>query len=328
MINAPPVSAGGAFLSAGICPPFLPPHLLYFLPMDTTTDIPRYPATRPLALAHKPLLDPLFAVLQPRVSELTFANLYLFREAHAYRLTLVEDSTVVLGQGYGGEEYFLPPLGGDVAGVLRLLLERGMTLYGADEPFAARYLAGEGVVVEEDRDAFDYLHLRKELAELPGNRFHKKKNRINYFIVRHSFSVAVYGATHREGCLALLGEWRRVRGGIDSPSLELETKAAAEALLLTDRLGLEGVVVLVEGRVAAFALGERLNRDTAVCHFEKADPFMEGVSQLVDREFNRLLFADCTYTNREQDLGEPGLRAAKLSYHPVELVKKFRARRA
>lgn len=295
--------------------------------MDTMTAIPCYPASRPLTIDDKPLLDPLFSRLQPRVSELTFANLYLFREAHAYRLTLVGDSPVVLGKGYGGEGYFLPPLGGDVAGALRLLFDGGMPLYGADEPFVARYLAGEGVVVEEDRDAFDYLHLRQELAELPGNRFHKKKNRVNYFTARHSCSVEVYGAAHREGCLALLGEWRRVRDGVDSPSLELETRAAEEALTLAEVLGLQGVVVLVEGRVAAFALGEQLNRDTAVCHFEKGEPFMEGVTQLVDREFSRLLFTGCTYVNREQDLGEPGLRAAKLSYHPVELVKKFRARR-
>jgi hypothetical protein len=79
--------------------------------------------------------------------------------------------------------------------------------------------------------------------------------------------------------------------------------------------------------VRAFAIGERLNGDTAVCHFEKADHFMEGLSQLVNREFCRLLFSDCTYVNREQDLGEPGLRNAKLSYHPVELVKKYRMRR-
>ena len=48
--------------------------------------IPPYPASRPLALTDKPLLDELFALLQPRISEFTFANLYLFRAAHAYRL--------------------------------------------------------------------------------------------------------------------------------------------------------------------------------------------------------------------------------------------------
>jgi hypothetical protein len=126
----------------------------------------------------------------------------------------------------------------------------------------------------------------------------------------------------------LLNEWRRVRDAAGSTSLDPETAAAAEALELAGVLGLEGLVITVEGRVGAFALGERLNLETAVCHFEKADPFMEGISQLVDREFCRRLFTDCTYVNREQDLGEPGLRSAKLSYHPVELVRKFRLRKA
>ncbi len=52
-------------------------------------EIPHYPTTAPLALPHKPLLDEVFIRLQPKVSELTFANLYLFRAAHGYRLTMV-----------------------------------------------------------------------------------------------------------------------------------------------------------------------------------------------------------------------------------------------
>ena len=103
----------------------------------------------------------------------------------------------------------------------------------------------------------------------------------------------------------------------------MEVEAASEALQSAEELGLEGVVIFVNGAVAAFSLGERLNKDTAVCHFEKADPFMEGLNQLVNREFARLLFQDCRYLNREQDLGDVGLRNAKLSYHPVDLVKKY-----
>ncbi|MBP1751231.1 MAG: hypothetical protein H6Q57_67, partial [Geobacteraceae bacterium] len=87
-----------------------------------------------------------------------------------------------------------------------------------------------------------------------------------------------------------------------------------------------GLVVLVEGVVKAFVLGEKLNDTTSVCHFEKADPFLEGLYQLVDREFCRRCFTECTYVNREQDLGEPNLRVSKLSYHPVELIKKYKVR--
>jgi hypothetical protein len=98
-------------------------------------------------------------------------------------------------------------------------------------------------------------------------------------------------------------------------------------LEMASMLGLEGLIAFVDGEVRAFVLGEKLNDVTSLCHFEKADPFLDGLYQLIDREFCRLCFTESIYVNREQDLGEPNLRASKLSYHPVELVKKFRVRK-
>jgi hypothetical protein len=291
-------------------------------------EIHGWPASRPLELDDKPHLDSVLDRLQPRISELTFAGLYLFRTAHAYRLSMVGTSPVLLAQAYDGTPYFLPPLSGEPGEAARLLLEEGLTLYGTDRTFIGEHLQGMALESTEDRDNSDYLYLRSDLAELPGNRFHKKKNRISYFSGRHEFTIEPYCEEYREGCLELLAEWQRVRSGIESRSLELETAANREALAMADRLGLEGLVVLVEGKVKAFVLGERLNRDTSVCHFEKAEPFLEGLYQLVDQEFNRRLFTDCTWVNREQDLGEPNLRESKLSYHPVELVTKLRVRKA
>jgi hypothetical protein len=295
----------------------------------TYMDFPRFPESRSMELNDRVVLDPIFARLQPRISEFTFANLYLFRTAHAYRISAVGDSLVVLGKGYGGEEYFLPPLDGDVAKAAELLLGEERVLYGADEGFVKDFLLKmDGIDITEDRDSFDYLYLRQELAELPGNRFHKKKNRINYFTNRHSFEVELYSEKYLNGSLRLLDEWRRVRSGIDSPSLMMEAEATVEALQMTAQLGLEGLVVLVDGEVKAFVLGEKLNDTTSLCHFEKADPFMDGLYQLIDREFCRRCFTECTYVNREQDLGEANLRHSKLSYHPLEMIRKFRAKKA
>lgn len=287
-------------------------------------EIPAYPQTRPLHLSNKQLLDTLFRRLQPRVSELCFAGLYLFRQAHDYHLTMVGDAVVALGGGYDGRRYFLPPLRGDVPSALETLFSRGLELYAADEPFLAHHPLGAEFEAVEDRDSFDYLYSRDDLAALPGNRFHKKKNRINYFLGRHRHRTELYEKKHGNGCRQLLEMWREVASREHNPSLELEVAAAHEALAMADVLGLRGVVVSVEERIVAFSLGERLNRDTAVCHFEKTDPFMEGLAQLINREFAAFLFGECRFVNREQDLGIAGLRSAKLSYHPLELVKKYR----
>ncbi len=290
--------------------------------------IPPYPESRSLELVDKVFFDTVFARLQPRISEFSFANLYLFRKAHVYGVSMVGDSPVVFGRGYDGGEYFLPPLGGDIGMALATLLDDGRSLYGADESLVDSFLRNEkSVEITEDRDSFDYLYLRRELADLPGNRFHKKKNRVSYFTSRHDHTVEPYSRQHLQGSMELLEEWRRVRAGLESPSLMQEADAAMEALQLADQLGLKGVVVLVEGEVKAFVLGEKLNGTTSVCQFEKADPFLEGLYQFADKEFSRLCFTECDYVNREQDLGEPNLRRSKLSYHPVELVKKFRVRK-
>jgi len=290
--------------------------------------IPSYPSARALELDDKSFFDNLFHSLQPSISEFSFGNLFLFRRAHDYRLSKIGDSHIILGRSYDGREYFLPTLSGETGSALEILFGDGLCLYGGGEDFLVRYLSDAGdLEICEDRDSFDYLYLRQDLAELPGNRYHKKKNRINYFTTRHNYSVEAFSREHVDGVVRLLREWYRIRSSSSSRSLPLEVEAAEEGAHMAEQLGLEGLVVLVEGEVRAYVLGERLNRFTSVCHFEKADPFIEGLYQVADREFNRRCFTDCMYVNREQDLGEASLRKSKLSYHPVELVKKFYVQR-
>lgn len=292
--------------------------------MTDIASIPIFPASRPLDLVDKPLFDALFAALQPQISELTFAGLYLFRQAHCYRICRVAEVVVVLGRGYDGSDYAMPPLTSEPAAVIAALLAAGLTLYGLEKSWIEQHLVPGTFQVIADRDNFDYLYRREELATLTGRRFHKKQNRVHYFARRHEHQVEPYGPQHLVGSLALLTEWSRLHSDSNSGSLAAEIVACTEALQQSEPLGLQGVVVLVGERVVAFALGEKLNRETAVCHFEKVDPFLDGVGQLVNREFARLLFTDCPVLNREQDLGEAGLREAKLSYHPVALVEKCR----
>ena len=265
-------------------------------------------------------------MLQPLVSELSFANLFLFRHVHHYAVTTVADSLVIFGCGYDGQPYFLPPSPASGERLPADCCRKGIPSTAPTNSLLRTTWRAVAMHVAEDRDNDDYLYLRSELAELPGNRFHKKKNRINYFAFRHNYSVEPFCRRHLQGALQLLDEWQRVHADSMSRSLAAETAATREGLELAEELGLSGVVVLTEGKVAAFALGEQLNDTTAVCHFEKADPFLEGLAQLVNREFSRSQPAGCLYINREQDLGESGLREAKRSYHPVGMIRKFRVK--
>ena len=50
------------------------------------SDIPALPEMRPLSLGHRGVLHPLFAELQPQQSELTFTNLFIWRDAYQLHL--------------------------------------------------------------------------------------------------------------------------------------------------------------------------------------------------------------------------------------------------
>ena len=49
---------------------------------------------------------------------------------------------------------------------------------------------------------------------------------------------------------------------------------------------------------------------------------MEGAYAMINQQFLLHEAAGFRYVNREEDLGEPGLRQAKESYHPVFMMEK------
>ena len=80
------------------------------------------------------------------------------------------------------------------------------------------------------------------------------------------------------------------------------------------------------GVPTAFCVGSRIGEDTVCVHFEKALPQVQGAYAVINREFVRAMlgkYPQLRYINREDDMGLANLRTAKLSYHPIALLKKF-----
>jgi len=181
-----------------------------------------------------------------------------------------------------------------------------------------------GIMVQESRDHWDYLYLVQELIELKGNKFHKKKNLLNQFVKKYDFTYVELEQTYIEHALALQTEWCLWKECFNSPALDAENKVIIRIFHDFDKIkGLFGAGLLVDQKMIAYTVAEELEPDTLVIHFEKGCPNYKGVYQAINQLFLKNSASGYKYVNREQDLGELGLRKAKESYHPVGYLKKY-----
>ena len=279
-----------------------------------------YPLSTKLTRALRPLLHPFFRQLQDGISEFTFANLYLFRSAHNYTVSLLPDQTTIVFLGRDKEcSFFMLPFGEPEQSLLDMLFrDHGMMKCVSASQAAA--FASRGYQVVEDRDNFDYLYRRQDLAELGGRAYHKKRNLIKAFVNSHSYEARPLRGEYHHDALRILDQWQEETGQAG------DVAAAREAVTHMEELQLCGGIYYVAEQPVAFVLGEELAGGTMYAiHFEKAVSGYKGLYQFINQSFAAVLPEMYETINREQDLGDPGLRKAKLSYKPSGFVKKFKA---
>ncbi len=171
------------------------------------------------------------------------------------------------------------------------------------------------------RNMWEYIYSCKELATLSGKKFHNKRNHINNFKKLYSFE---YEKIKKENILDVykfIDQWFKINGNI-----EPEKTAIHKCLTYYDELELLGAVIKVNKKIIALTIGEKINDDIFVIHFEKAFKSYVGSYSVINYKFSKILYdLGFKYINREEDLGIPGLRKSKLSYNPVILMKKYDA---
>jgi hypothetical protein len=298
--------------------------------LNGTDESPEFPKFRNLSLRDKALLDTLFKETQPQVSELTFTNLFVWNDAEPVQLSSF-DKTILLQRKRirDGRNLLLPPQGKEPISALLKNLSRtaadnlpGTLLYGID-PDQATQLSADGFRVEPDKDNWDYVYLTSDLADLPGDKYHSKRNFITRCLSAHECDYVNIDANVVNECLQLQTAWCNLRRCDSNPGLEAENRAIKAIFENYSFLGVSGGVVYVDDKLQAFTLAEPLNNDTAVIHFEKANPEIIGLYQVINQWFCQKALRSFKFVNREQDLGVPGLRNAKRSYHPHHMVEKY-----
>lgn len=180
----------------------------------------------------------------------------------------------------------------------------------------------------EQPDIADYIYTSESLAELPGKKYHSKRNFLNRFEQKYGDISTVLPITQADirEISEYSSRWCAANGcRHDDSSLAVESCAIGTALANWDALGLFGAVLRVDGRVRAYNVASELLPDTADVHVEKADEEIEGAYAVVNNALAKMLRQKYRYINREEDMGLPGLRRAKESYRPAIRLMRYTA---
>lgn len=288
-------------------------------------NIAQYPMFEPLSLAALHSVKQQADSLHDGISEFTFGSLYFFKDFYHYKISRLDERTLIfLGEEMGQAFFFT--LGTSLPeSVVKELFADCSYWKLISESFLKENTALFDLLrrhPEEDRDNFDYLYTKLSLSTLQGKKLHKKKNHVNAFLQQYpDFSLKKLNSDTQEDAYGILEAWAN-----DQPNLrETDYEAAQQALASLDKIELFGLVLYVQQTPVAWCLAELAAHGTiAVVHFEKARTDFRGSYQYINYAFAQSLPEHVQYINREQDLGDEGLRRAKLSYRPDRFIKKYR----
>lgn len=277
------------------------------------------------------IIDEYLKYQRSRICEFTRGTIMMWKSFYRLQYTIYDGFLIFKSILEDGAESFTVPLGSGDCGLALKAIEN----YTQERNIEFRFYAVTHVGMEilnnnypgkfiytELRDWFDYLYSKKDLMTLSGKRFHSKRNHVNRFKELYGeYEYRVIDNSNVNDIKALLDKhnselttYNRLR--------DYENRAVRELLENYSKYKLTGGAIFVKGQVAAFAIGEKLN-DTLYVHVEKADRNFEGSYSVINMEFVRKNDDEnIIYVNREEDVGDEGLRKAKLSYHPVELIRK------
>ena len=176
------------------------------------------------------------------------------------------------------------------------------------------------------RDWYDYLYNAADMAGFPGKRFHGQRSHVNKFDRLYpDWRFEAITAENLPDVRAYFEDHAARYRKDDSETALAEEGCVRDFLAHYDAYGgapMSGVLY-VGDRVIGFSCGEVVG-DTLIIHIEKGDIEFDGVYQKLVCEYaKRYVTGDVRYINREEDLGDPGMRQSKEQYHPVALLEKY-----
>lgn len=267
--------------------------------------------------------------------EYTFANNFVWGKVYYVEVGELFGCGIFRYKKNGRCSYSFPFGNGDKKRVIAFLLEESkkqdckLNIYPVLEHNRKEILEWfPGMFeLEGNRDNYDYVYTVERLSTLSGRKLHGKRNHIARFKDNNDWSYEPLDISNKAECSKMAELWITMREDKWNEDMSSEMEALQRALKYFDELGLIGGVLRKNGDIVAFSIGEKLNKDTLVVHFEKAYPDLQGAYPMINQQLILNEGQSYKYVNREEDTGDLGLRKAKLSYYPEFLVEKYTATR-
>ena len=284
------------------------------------------------ALSDRDFVTAAAAASAARENDASFVNLYLLREKYAIELAMRGGILFRrYGSGFRAGCYGFPLGNDDQRGAFRLLAEDAaarriplrLTLLTESQcsmletmfPGAFTFTRAEGYT--------EYLYRRENLAEMKGSRYHGKRNHMAQFWRGYpDAEIQPLIAENAEFAVQIAEQWLAARADIHNPSLLYELSCIREAAAHFDALGLTGLLLYAEGRPIGMTMLSEIIPGVWDVHFEKVVYGFPHAWSVVVNETAKCL-PQAEYLNREEDLGESGMRSSKQSYHPDIAQEKY-----
>ena len=293
-------------------------------------------AFRLIELSDRAFFQDIFSQFPPVHSDHNFTTLIAWKEYAHYSYAYL-DGNLLISSIITNERVYHAPVGPRNPVLLRDLLRLSVET-GGDRPFSVfdrsthDWILHElpGLRLHADRNFFDYIYLTSDLAHLPGKRYVGIRQHINTFRRDCSFTVEMLTREIIPEVIAFLLEWCEWKECEKTEVLAHEKSAVLYGIEHLTELNLDGLIIRVDGDIAALSVYEGMSDDMALIHFEKGLPDCEGIYKVINQETARHLkkHGGYAFINRESDLGVPGLREAKLRYHPHHFAEVWYAEKA
>ena len=304
----------------------------------------------PLTLSDREAMQAITLPSGRRNCNYTFANLVGWQFWYNTEVCVLENA-VVLRFTLDGQRAYMVCTSEDLSlELVEALFDDSngdFTLMGLEDsqvaPLSAR-LSQFSMSVEPVRDQYDYIYRRTDLETLHGRHLDAKRNHIHRFRAEHpDFEYRPLTPEFFDECRRLTEIWQEEKDAIKreqsdacidsaereqartefkdaSDTIDVEKQVMETIFSNWEALGMIGGSIIVDGRMVAFTYGSAVTTDTFDVCVEKADRHVEGAFAIINQQFAEHLPEQYVYLNREEDMGIPGLRQAKLSYHPEILL--------